>query len=78
MIRFEMKLKRLFLSKNNRWVVSVWNKGKADKNGRPMDGPGLAWTVFHNGIEKDVKPEPNQLGVEIGIVDVKMGRSMPR
>jgi hypothetical protein len=28
MTRFEMKLKRKFLSENNRWVISVWNKGK--------------------------------------------------
>jgi hypothetical protein len=71
MIRFEMKLKRQFLSENNRWVVSVWNKGKEYKNGRTMDGGSPAWTVFHNGSEKEVKPEPNQLGLEIGIVDVK-------
>jgi hypothetical protein len=28
MTRFEMKLKRRFLSKSNRWVISVWNRGK--------------------------------------------------
>jgi len=36
MTRFEMKLKRQFLSKKNRWVISVWNKGKEDKNGNVM------------------------------------------
>gem|GEM_PF-4418951 len=32
MSRFEIKLKRKFWPENNRWVVSVWNKGK------PRDG----------------------------------------
>jgi hypothetical protein len=38
MIRFEMKRKRKYLSENGRWVVSVWNKGKKDKNGAVRDG----------------------------------------
>ena len=71
MTRFEMKLKRQFLSKNNRWVISVWNKGKQDKNGKIKDGNGPAWTVFHNGIELDVPRIQNDLGVEIGVVNVK-------
>jgi len=69
MTRFEMKLKRQFLSKNGRWVISVWNKGKKDKNGRTRDGLGAAWTIFHNEKEKYVELTPNQLGVEIGILD---------
>jgi hypothetical protein len=69
MTRFEMKLKRQFLSENDRWVISVWNKGKKDRNGNSRDGQGPPWTVFHNGVEKEVELIPNQLGVEIGILD---------
>jgi hypothetical protein len=72
MTRFEMKLKRQFLSKNNRWVISVWNKGKQDKNGKTKDGKGTAWTVFHNGNELENIPRiENNLGVEIGVLNVK-------
>jgi len=71
MTRFEMKLKRQFLSENNRWVISVWNKGKEDRNGKTKDGNGHAWTVFHNGNEVEVKRIPNEFGVEIGVVNVK-------
>jgi hypothetical protein len=69
MTRFEMKLKRKFLSEKNRWVISVWNKGKKDKNGATKDGSGPAWTVYKNGNEIIVPQIPNRLGVEIGIVD---------
>lgn len=71
MTRFEIKLKRKFLSENGRWVVSVWNKGKKDKNGAVRDGSGPAWTIFHNGKQKDIQRKQNELGVEIGILDVK-------
>lgn len=71
MTRFEMKLKRKFLSENNRWVISVWNKGKQDKNGKIKDGKGPAWTVSHDGEELDVPRIQNDLGVEIGVVNVK-------
>lgn len=71
MTRFEMKLKRKFLSKNNRWVISVWNKGKEDKNGKTKDGNGHAWTVFHNGNEVEVPRISNEFGVEIGVLNVK-------
>ena len=73
MTRFEMKLKRKFLSENHRWVVSVWNKGKKDKNGKTKDGSKPAWTVFHNGVEIAVEPIENELGVEIGILDFQNG-----
>lgn len=69
MTRFEMKLKRQFLSENGRWVISVWNKGKEDKNGKVKDGFNPAWTVFHNGKEKKVDLIQNQFGVEMGILD---------
>lgn len=74
MTRFEMKLKRKYLSKNNRWVVSVWNKGKSDKNGKVKDGNKPAWTVFYNGEEKDIKPIAcdisSRTSIEIGILDL--------
>ncbi|NCC99677.1 MAG: hypothetical protein EOL95_08280 [Bacteroidia bacterium] len=71
MTRFEMKLKRKFLSKNNRWVISVWNKGKADKNGVIKDGTKPAWTVFFNGKEIQIDKINHNLSemIEIGIVD---------
>jgi hypothetical protein len=71
MTRFEMKLKRQFLSENNRWVISVWNKGKQDKNGKTKDGNGPAWTVFHNGNEIDAPKIQNVYGVEIGVLNIK-------
>jgi len=70
MTRFEMKVKRRFLSEHGRWVLSVWNKGKKDKNGRTKDGTKPAWTVFFNGKEKEIRPLANQLGIEIGVVDL--------
>jgi hypothetical protein len=39
MMRFEMPLKRAFLSKNGRWVISVWNKGKWDSSNRKRGTP---------------------------------------
>ena len=74
MTRFEMKLKRQFLSQNKRWVVSVWNKGKLDKNGNMRDGKKPAWTIYYDGKEKDIKPIvcdiPNKVNIEIGILDL--------
>lgn len=70
MTRPEMIWKRKYLSKNSRWVVSVWNKGKVDKNGRVRDGEHPAWSVFYNGGKKEVESIPNQLEVEIGILDL--------
>jgi hypothetical protein len=71
MTRFEMKLKRIFLSQNNRWIISVWNKGKKDKNGTVKDGANPAWTVYHNGAEVTITPIENNLNYEIGIVDIR-------
>jgi hypothetical protein len=71
MTRFEMRLKRQFLSENDRWVVSVWNKGKTDKNGRIKDGRKSPWTIFHNGEEVDVSRIDNKLGVDIGILEIE-------
>lgn len=70
MTRFEMKLKRQFLSEDNRWVVSVWNKGRKDRNGRSKDGKGSPWEALYNRNETVVTPIKNQLGVEIGVLNV--------
>lgn len=74
MTRFEMKLKRQYLSKNKRWVVSVWNKGKSDKNGKIKDGKKSAWTIYYDGKEKEVKPIAcyisNQVNIEIGVLNL--------
>lgn len=70
MSRFEMKLKRRFLSGGGRWVLSIWNKGKQDQHGRTRDGTKAAWTVFYNGDLKFVPRIHNNFGVEIGIVNV--------
>lgn len=73
MTRFEMKLKRKFLSRNNRWVISVWNKGKEDKNGTVKDGTDPAWTVFYNEKEVRILKEncniSSKTNIEIGIID---------
>lgn len=70
MTRFEMKRKRKFLSECKRWVVSVWNRGKEDKNGKARDGSGLSWTIFYDGCEKLVEPIPNEFEVDIGVLDM--------
>ena len=75
MTRFEMKLKRCFLSKNDRWVISVWNKGRQDKNRRTHDGTKPPWSVFHNGREETKKVDErlrNKIEkVEIGILEIR-------
>lgn len=78
MTRPEMKRKRQYLSKKGRWLISVWNKGKEFKDGRTRDGKDSAWQFFHNG--KDVKKVlvesvENNLGVEIGILDISMKKT---
>ncbi len=74
MTRYEMPMKRKFLSQGNRWTVSVWNKGKRDKNGRIKDGTKPAWTIFHNGEEIELKriefPILSKINIEIGILDI--------
>ena len=70
MTRFEMKMKRQFLSRGGRWVISVWNKGKSFSGGKRRDGKKPAWQVFCDGREVEIAPIQNRLGVEIGIVEV--------
>jgi len=71
MTRFEMKLKRKYLSENDRYVISVWNKGKQDKNGKIKDWCDPAWTIYYNKKEISIKQIPNKIGVEVGILDCK-------
>lgn len=74
MIRPEMKPKREYLSKNQRLVVSVWNKGRSDKNGKVKNYKTPDWTVFYNGMEKELKPlnhnVDNQADIQIGIINL--------
>jgi len=71
MTRFEMIKKRKFLSRNGRWVVSVWNKGKLyGENKKKRDGKKPAWTVFHNKEEVTIENISDQPDIEIGIVNI--------
>ena len=70
MTRFEMKLKRQFLSENRRVVMSVWNKGKIFKDGKTRDGEVAPWNIFFDGSEINVQPIDNPFGVEIGVFDI--------
>jgi hypothetical protein len=78
MSRHEMKKKRCYLSENNRWVISVWNRGKRDTNGKRRDATGPPWTVFHAGREIALEPRQNQIGVDIGIVEIRRPTLPPR
>ena len=69
MTRFEMNLKQKFLSENGRWTVSVWNKGRKDVHGRTRDGDKPAWKIFHGGSEQPIYPIPNELCLEVGVVE---------
>jgi len=76
MTRFEMKLKRQFLSMNGRIVISVWNKGKTFSNGQTRDGIKPPWTVYLNGKEIEVNRENIELQnntseIDVGILDIK-------
>jgi hypothetical protein len=76
MTRFEMKLKRQFLSMDDRIVVSVWNKGKTFSNGKTRDGINPPWTVYLNGeeiliIKESIKLQNNTSKIDVGILDVK-------
>lgn len=47
--RFEMPMKKQFLSAQNRILVSVWNKGRVDCRGKVKDGKGAAWKANYSG-----------------------------
>jgi hypothetical protein len=76
MTRFEMKLKRAFLSQNNKAVISVWNKGKTDSRGINRDGNNPPWTVFINGEEILLNKENkifhsnSNSRIDVGILDL--------
>lgn len=70
MSRFEMMMKRRFLSKGGRWVISVWNRGKLDKHGRTREGVNPPWTVFFDGKAVVVDRLDNELGIEICILNI--------
>jgi len=71
-----MKLKRKFLSRKNKTVISVWNKGKKDKNGNTRDGKNPPWSIFENEKEVIVKRENidsmkfNDKSIEIGFISI--------
>lgn len=76
MTRHEMEKKRLFLSKPNRLLVSVWNKGKLFKNHltgvrKPRKEPDPAWSVFRSGKREVVDQHHTDHDVEIGVVMVR-------
>jgi hypothetical protein len=76
MTRFEMKLKRQFLSMDNRVVVSVWNKGKTFLNGQTRDGLTPPWTIYFKGQEKiidreNLKLKENKSKIDVGILDLE-------
>lgn len=73
MTRFEMNLKKKFLSEGGRVVVSVWNKGKKDKNGNVRDGKKPAWSVYCNNEKIQIEPIDHKIpNVEIGILDTNL------
>jgi hypothetical protein len=71
MSRFEMMMKRRFLSEGGRWVVSVWNRGKRDGRGRTRDGINPPWTVFKDGCLQNISKLDNDFGVEVGILNIQ-------
>ena len=71
MSRFEMVKKRSYLSEGKRVVLSVWNSGKADINGKVRDGKSTAWRVYRDGELMHIAVLDNALGVEVGVVDIK-------
>lgn len=70
MSRFEMMRKRQFLSAKGRWVISAWNRGKLNEQGRTRDGSAPAWTVFHDGKLVLIPRLENNLDVDVGVIDI--------
>ncbi len=69
MTRYEMRKKRQFYSRNERTVVSVWNKGRGKESWLP-------WTVFHDGEERTDRvqelesPFGERPDIRIGVLDI--------
>jgi hypothetical protein len=70
MSRFEMMMKRRFLSEGGRYVISAWNRGKFDKHGTTRDGSGPLWTVFYDGEAVHIPKVANSLGIDVGYLDI--------
>lgn len=72
MTRFEMAMKRQYLSKG-RWLVSVWNKGRVDAAGRVKDGQHPAWDVYCDGrrCNEEVHKIASFPAIEIGILELE-------
>lgn len=69
MTRFEMELKRRFISQNKRWVLAVWNKGKTYKSGKPRKEPAEAWAVYYDGEMVAAESLAHSIEAKIAIVD---------
>ncbi len=82
MSRFEMSLKRKFLSEEGRYVISLWNKGKEfGEQKKTRDGKKPAWMVCHDGADvtdrvKKIETVEDLDKLEIGIVQIPLARSL--
>ena len=82
MSRFEMPLKRMFLSEEGRYVISLWNKGKEfGEQKKTRDGKKPAWMVCHDGADvtdqvKKIETVEDLDKLEIGIVQIPLARSI--
>lgn len=72
MLRYEMSLKREFLSQNGRTIISLWNKGKQLSSGRQFTEKCPAWSIYHDGTELHMPCVQhgieNTINLEIGIL----------
>ena len=82
MSRFEMPLKRMFLSEEGRYVISLWNKGKEfGEQKKTRDGKEPAWMVCHDGLDvtdqvKKIDPVEDLDNLEIGIIQIPLAKSV--
>jgi hypothetical protein len=66
--RHEVPKKREALSEDNRWLLSVWNRGWHERGPQGK----VPWQVFYGGHEAHVTELPHELGadIRIGIVEL--------